>query len=51
MTLRDKMVETMYKAATSSRKTRYILMPLGLSIFFTLIVLFIVIFLQVDKVL
>ena len=51
MTLRDKMVEAMYKAATSSRRTRMLLTPLGPIVFSVLIWLFIVIFLQVDKIL
>ena len=51
MSLRDKMVETMYKAATSSLRTRILLTPLGPIVFSVLIWLFIVMFLQVDKVL
>src|SRR4030067_1585261 len=51
MSLRDKMVETMYKAATSSLRTRILLPPLGPIVFSVLIWLFVVMFLQVDKVL
>jgi len=51
MSLRDRMVGIMYKAATSSRRTRILLTPVGPIVFSVLIWLFIVMFLQVDKVL
>ena len=51
MTLRDKMVGTIYKAATSSRKTRVLLTPLGPIVFSVIIWLFVGMFLQMDKVL
>lgn len=49
MSLRDKMVETMYKAATSSRKVRNLLTPVGASIFLALTALFVIVSLEVDK--
>lgn len=49
MNLREKLIEILYKAATSSPNIRNLLTPVGPAFFFTLIVLFIVISLQVDK--
>lgn len=49
MSLREKYIEIFYKAATSSRKVRTLLTPVGLAFFFTIIALFIVVSLQVDK--
>ena len=49
MSFRKKAIEIFYKAATSSRKIRNFLTPLGLFIFFTLLALFILVSLQVDK--
>ncbi|MFH1015215.1 MAG: isoprenylcysteine carboxylmethyltransferase family protein [Nitrospirota bacterium] len=45
----EKLIKIFYKAATSSRKIRNLLTPVGATFFFTLIVLFIVASLQVDK--
>lgn len=49
MNLCDKLINILYKAATSSRKIRTLLTPVGLFFFFTLIVLFIVASLWLDK--
>jgi len=49
MSLREKLIEIFYKAATSSRQMRTLLTPVGLLFFFTLVVLFIIVSLQVDK--
>ncbi len=49
MSLRDKWINIFYKAATGSRKVRTLLTPVGLVFFFTLVVLFIVASLWVDK--
>ena len=49
MSLREKAIEIVYKAATSSRRIRTLLTPVGLVIFFSLIALFIAVSLQVDK--
>ena len=51
MSLREKLTAILYKAATSSRKIRNLLTPVGATFFFTLIVIFIVVSLQVDKLL
>ena len=42
-------IEFFYKVATSSRRMRTLLTPVGVFIFFSLILLFIVVSLQVDK--
>jgi len=49
MSLREKVIEIFYKAARSSSRMRTLLTPVGLLFFFTLVVLFIVASLQVDK--
>jgi len=49
MGLRDRWINIFYKAATSSREIRTLLTPLGLIFFFTLLVLFIVSSLWVDR--
>lgn len=49
MGLKEKLIEIFYKAATGSKQIRTILTPLGLIFFFSLIVLFIVVSLQIDK--
>lgn len=49
MSWREKQIEILYKTATGSRKVRNLLTPVGPLFFLTLIVLFIVISLQVDK--
>ena len=51
MKWREKQVETLYKITTGSRKVRLLLTPVGPIIFFSIIVLFILIFLQLDKLL
>ena len=51
MSFRERAVEILYRAATSSRRTRILLTPLGPIVFSVLIWLFIVMFLQVDKIL
>jgi protein-S-isoprenylcysteine O-methyltransferase Ste14 len=45
----EKLIKIFYKAATSSGKIRNLLTPVGAIFFFTFILLFIVISLQVDK--
>jgi len=45
----EKLIKVFYKAATSSSKIRNLLTPVGAIFFFTFILLFIVISLQVDK--
>jgi len=49
MSLREKLIGIFYKAARSSSRMRTLLTPVGLLFFFTLVVLFIVASLQVDK--
>lgn len=49
MSLHKKLIETFYKGATSSRRIRTLLTPVGAIFFFTIIVLFIVVSLQMDK--
>ncbi|MCK4529099.1 isoprenylcysteine carboxylmethyltransferase family protein [candidate division WOR-3 bacterium] len=49
MSLRKKLIEIFYKAATSSKQIRTLLTPVGLIIFFIIILLFIVVSLQMDK--
>ena len=49
MSKREKVIEIFYKAARSSSRRRTLLTPVGLLFFFTLVVLFIVGSLQVDK--
>jgi len=49
MSLREKLIEIFYKAARSSSRMRTLLTPVGLLFFCTLVVLFIVVSLQVDK--
>jgi len=49
LSLRDRWINSFYEAATSSRKVRTLLTPLGLVFFFTLIMLFIVASLWMDK--
>ena len=49
MSLREKLIEIFYKVATSSSQIRTLLTPVGLIFFFTLLMLFIVVSLQVDK--
>lgn len=49
MSLREKQIEFLYKIATGSHKIRNLLTPVGPIFFITLITLFIVISLQVDK--
>lgn len=51
MSLREKLIEIFYKAARSSSRMRTLLTPAGLLFFFILIVLFIIVSLQVDKLL
>ncbi len=51
MSWREKQIEILYKAATSSRKVRLLLTPVGPIIFFSLTALLILMFLQVDKLL
>ena len=51
MSLREKLIEIFYKAARSSSRVRTLLTPAGLLFFFTLVALFIVASLQVDKLL
>jgi len=49
MNWREKQIEILYKAATSSRKVRLLLTPVGPTIFFSFVALFIFISLQLDK--
>jgi len=49
MSLRDKLINLFYGVATSSRKIRNLLTPVGAVFFFTLVWLFIVASLEVDK--
>lgn len=49
MSLREKLIEIFYKAARSSSQIRTLLTPVGLLFFLTLVALFIVGSLQVDK--
>lgn len=49
MSLRNKLINIFYKAATSSRKVRTLLTPVGLVFFFTFIGLFIVASLWMDR--
>ncbi|MFQ6052229.1 MAG: methyltransferase family protein [Candidatus Hydrothermarchaeota archaeon] len=49
MSLREKLINVFYKAATGTSKIRALLTPVGLVFFFTVIVLLIVVSLQVDK--
>lgn len=49
MSLHEKLIEIFYKAATGNRKIRNLLTPVGATFFFTLIALFIVASLQLDK--
>ncbi len=49
MSLRDRWINIFYKAATSSRKVRTLLTPIGLVFFFTFVLLFIVVSLWMDK--
>jgi protein-S-isoprenylcysteine O-methyltransferase Ste14 len=49
MSLREKLINVLYKAATSSSRIRTLLTPVGGGFFLILIVLFIVLSLQVDK--
>jgi protein-S-isoprenylcysteine O-methyltransferase Ste14 len=49
MSLQEKLINALYKAATSSRKIRVIFTPIGLVFFFTLVTLFVVASLWVDK--
>ncbi len=51
MNLREKLINIFYKAATSSRKVRNLLTPVGALLFFTFVVLFIVASLWLDKLL
>jgi len=51
MSLREKLIEIFYKAARSSSQIRTLLTPVGALFFFTLVALFIVVSLQVDKLL
>jgi len=51
MSLREKLIEIFYKAARSSSQIRTLLTPVGLLFFFTLVVLFIIVSPQVDKLL
>lgn len=49
MSLRDRLINVFYKAATGSRKVRTLLTPVGLVFFFTLVVLFIAASFWMDK--
>ena len=51
MSVREKLIEIFYKAARSSSQIRTLLTPAGALFFFTLVALFIVVSLQVDKLL
>ena len=49
MSLREKIIEIFYKAATGSRQVRTLLTPVGIVVFFLFVVLFVVVSLVVDK--
>jgi len=49
MSLREKWIEFMHKSATSSKRIRTVLTPVGASFFFLLITLFILVSLKVDR--
>lgn len=49
MRFREKAVEILYKAATSRRKVRNLLTPVGASIFLALTALFVIVSLEVDR--
>lgn len=51
MSLREKLIEIFYRAARSSSQIRTLLTPIGALFFFTFVVLFIIVSLQVDKLL
>jgi len=51
MNLREKLIGMFYKGATSSRKIRNLLTPVGATFFFTFVILFIVVALWLDKLL
>ncbi len=49
MSLREKLIEAIYEAATSSRRMRTLLTPVGTVIFFTYLALFVVASLLIDR--
>jgi len=49
MSLRDRMIGVIYRAATGSRKVRNILTPAGVTFFFCLVLSFVLISLRVDR--
>ena len=49
MSLRTKLIDLLHSAATSSKKTRALLTPLGALLFFTVITLLILLFLRIDR--
>ncbi|MBU1614800.1 hypothetical protein KJ693_05735 [bacterium] len=49
MSLREKMIGIMYKAATSSRNIRNLLTPMGATFFFALVLLFVIASLWIDE--
>ena len=51
MTFRDRAINVIYKAATSSKRVRTLLTPIGAIFFFLLTALFVVLSLQVDRML
>ena len=51
MNLREKLIGIFYKGATSSRKIRNLLTPVGATFFFTLVILFITTAIWLDKLL
>jgi len=51
MNLREKLIRMFYKVATSNRKIRNLLTPVGASFFFTFVILFIIAALWLDKLL
>jgi protein-S-isoprenylcysteine O-methyltransferase Ste14 len=49
MGLRTRMIDCYYSAATSSKKIRTLLTPLGALLFFTVIILMVLLFLRIDR--